>query len=136
MPERKTMMDIDCDRNAVIKRIKSALEERSGKQWSVTGGHGTGWGWIRIEAPPARRTWGHRLKVGAITNRPEDYEEYDTGKPWYYMAPAERAELGTLLGLDAPVHSQGVSIPASRDYWCEYVERAEGRTPSKIAQPY
>jgi hypothetical protein len=47
------------DRNDAIKRIKSALKKRSGKDWSVTGGKGTAWGWIEIDAPPRRRTWRH-----------------------------------------------------------------------------
>jgi hypothetical protein len=45
------------DRDAAIKRIKTALQRRSGKTWSVTGGRGTAWGWITIDAPPRRRTW-------------------------------------------------------------------------------
>ena len=32
------------DRKETIKRIKTALERRSGKKWSVTGGQGTAWG--------------------------------------------------------------------------------------------
>lgn len=126
------------DRNETIKRIKSALQKRSGKAWSVTGGRGTAWGWITIDAPPSRRTWGHRLKAGAPSgsNEREDYEEYDTGKPDGYCSPAERKELGDLLGFSGPVHCQGVSIAASSDYYREYLDRAEGRTPSKIAEPY
>lgn len=124
------------ERNETINRIRTALKRRSGKQWSVIGGRGTAWGWIRIDAPPARRTWGHRLKEGVVTNRPEDYEEYDSGEPGRSMSPIDRAELGTLLGFDKPAHHQGVSIAASNDYWQEYIDRAEGRTPAKIAQPY
>ena len=45
------------DRDTTIKRIKTALQQRSGKTWSVTGGRGTAWGWITIDAPPRRRTW-------------------------------------------------------------------------------
>lgn len=124
------------DRNETIKRIRAALKRRSGKQWSVTGGRGTAWGWIRIEAPPSRCTWSHRLKAGAVTDRPEDYEEYDTGEPGRSMGPADREELGKLLGFDKPAHHQGYSIAASNDYWQEYIDRAEGRTPTKIGQPY
>lgn len=54
------------DRNEAIQRIKTALRRRSGKAWSVTGGRGTAWGWINIDAPPARRTWQH-----IQTRRPE-----------------------------------------------------------------
>ena len=116
--------------------IKAALQKRSGKAWSVTGGRGTAWGWIRIDAPPARRTWSHRIKAGVATDRPEDYEEFDSGQPDGNMSPADRAELGTLLGLEKPVHYQGESIPAGSDYWLEYIDRAMGRTPVKIGVQY
>lgn len=52
------------------------------------------------------------------------------------MSPDERAELGRLLGLNEPAQSQGVSIPAGHDYWQEYIDRAEGRAPSKVGEPY
>ena len=124
------------DRNETIATIRKALKARSGRAWSVTGGTGTAWGWIKIEALPRFRTWGHRLKAGAITQNPEDYEPYDTGEPGRNMSPADRAELGKLLGLAGPCHSQGVSVPSSSEYCREYIARAEGRTPAKIAQPY
>ncbi len=124
------------DRDETIKRIKTALQKRSGKSWSVTGGRGTAWGWITIDAPPARRTWGHRLKAGSVTDRPEDYEEYDAGKIGGYNSPADRAELAKLLGFEVPVHFQGVRIAASSEHYQEYIDRAEGRTPTAIAQAY
>jgi len=124
------------DRDTTIKRIRAALQRRSGKQWSVKGGRGTAWGWIEINAPLSRRTWSHRLKAGAVTDRPEDYEEYDCGEPGHLMSPSDKAELGKLLGLERPAHDQGVSIAASGDYYAEYIDRAEGRTPAKVAQPY
>ncbi len=124
------------DRDEAIRRIRTALKRRSGKTWSVTGGRGTAWGWLTIEAPPARRTWASRLKTGAITDRPEDYEEYDTGKLGGFMSPSDRVELGRLFGLERPAHFQGVNVAASDDYYREYVDRAEGRTPAKVAQPY
>jgi hypothetical protein len=55
------------------------------------------------------------------------------------MSPADRIELCGLLGLENDgrhVSDQGVSIAASGDYYAEYTERAQGRTPTKIAQPY
>src|SRR2546423_1163620 len=52
------------DRNGIIKEIKTALETRSGKKWSVTGGKGTAYGWITIDAPPARRTARYLVKPG------------------------------------------------------------------------
>ena len=123
------------ERDETIKRIRTALTRRSGKQWSVTGGRGTAWGWIEIDAPPARRTWSHRLKAGSVTDRPQDYEEFNCGLLGHNMGPEDRAELAALLGLER-VHDQGISIAASNDYWQEYIDRAEGRTPAKIAQPY
>lgn len=72
------------DRNETIKIIRDALKRRSGKPWSVTGGRGTAWGWIRIDAPPARRTFKHREKetvpINAL-NWSDRFEEYDSGEP-------------------------------------------------------
>lgn len=48
------------DRNEAIDRIRKGLRRRSGKAWTVRGGRGTAWGWIRVEAPPRRRTWRFR----------------------------------------------------------------------------
>lgn len=56
-------------------------------------------------------------------NRPEDYEEIDTGEPNGITTPADREELRQLLGLER-VHGQGESIPASSDYRREYLHRA------------
>lgn len=119
------------DRDDTIRRIRTALQRRSGKSWSVTGGRGTSWGWITIDAPPSRRTWSSRLKPDASPAKlPSDYEEYDTGEPNRgCMSPAERKELGELLGLDGPAHHQGVSIAASSDHYREYIDRSEGREP-------
>jgi hypothetical protein len=97
------------DRNETIIRIRKALKARSGKTWSVTGGRGTGWGWITIQAPPARRVDG-------------------------YMTEEDWTELGELLG--EKVDDQGVSIPASSDYRSEYIDRAEGREPERKGSPY
>lgn len=99
------------DRDITINEIHTALRRRSGKAWSVTGGRGTSWGWIRISAPPARReTFG-------------------------YMSAADAAELGQLLNLDGAAHAQGVSVPASSCYYREYVDRANGRA-FVAATPY
>jgi len=59
------MNESEITRDSAIERIRAALKRRSGKLWSVKGGRGTGWGWITIDAPPARQTWSHRLKAGA-----------------------------------------------------------------------
>lgn len=125
------------NRDDTIRQIRSALQRRSGKAWSVTGGRGTAWGWIRIDAPPRRCTWRHRLKVGHAAGAAglEHYDDVDTGQPGGHMSPADRAELARLLALER-VHEQGVSVAASSDYYREYLERAEGRPPSVIARPY
>jgi hypothetical protein len=99
------------ERDDAIKIIRKELKRRSGKTWSVTGGKGTAWGWIQITAPPKRRVDG------------------------YYLSEEDRAELAHLLGLEN-VHIQGVSIGASRDYRTEFVDRARGLAPARIATPY
>ena len=124
------------DRDETIKAIRTALKRRSGKQWSVTGGRGTAWGWIGICAPPARCTWSHRLKAGEVSDRPENYEEYNTGEPGHMMGPDDRAELGELLGFGKPCHCQGETVADSSDHYREFIDRAEGRPPAKIAQAY
>jgi hypothetical protein len=123
------------DRNETIKKIKTALQKRSGMEWSVTGGRGTAWGWIEIDAPPKRRTCHAVKKEGALTDCPEDYEEKDTGQLGGYMTVEDRIRLADLLGL-SDVHFQGASIPASSAYYQEYVDRAEGRTPTVKGEPY
>jgi hypothetical protein len=52
------------------------------------------------------------------------------------MSDEDRTLLGSLLGLSGPCHAQGESVGASSDYYAEYVDRAEGRAPSKVATPY
>ena len=99
------------DRNAVIVAIRHNLKERTGRKWSVTGGTGTSWGWIRIDAPPSRK--------GAV----------DT------MPMMDRDTLKWALGLES-VHQQGVNIPASAAHRREFVERSLGRVPAKAAEPY
>lgn len=101
-PEQSREMYGDLSRPETIKRIRAALKRRSGKAWSVRGGTGTGWGWIEISSPPARR-------VG-----------------WGYMTEEDCAELAQLLGIER-ISKQGESVPASSDYRREYIDRAEGR---------
>ena len=95
------------DRDKTISRIRKDLKDRSGKAWSVKGGRGTAWGWITVDVPARREE-----------NR-----------------AAELIELAGLMGLDN-VHHQGISIPSSRTYHAEYVDRAEGRKPAVVAKPY
>ncbi len=112
-------------RNETIQIIRAALQRRSGKTWSVTGGRGTAYGWITIDVPPSKRTW-----VGC-----GEYER-NTGQNGGHMGPDDRRELAELLGLKRSVHHQGHDIPASSDYYQEYIDRAEGRQPSVIGKPY
>lgn len=98
------------DRDDAILAIRKALKARSGKAWSVTGGRGTAWGWMRISSPPARCN-----EFGQMTD-------------------ADRAELSSLLGVTT--HADGVSVAASTAHRREYLERAEGKTPSVIAEAY
>lgn len=95
------------DVNEACKRIKSALKARSGKSWSVTHGRGTAYGWIRIRA---------------------------MGESW--MGEETCAELAGLLGLARPCHPQGESIPSGSNFREEFVDRAEGRTPTKFGEIY
>ncbi len=120
-------------RDETIQIIRQALRRRSGKAWSVTGGRGTAWGWITIDAPPARRTAHWVLKTGA-PDLPENYTEVINNAPGH-ITPADRAELAKLLGIEN-THCQGVSIPASSAHYREYIARAKGETPTEIAQPY
>ena len=94
------------DRNEAIRRIRTGLRARSGRNWSVRGGRGTAWGWIHI-----------RAKAGVS------------------MTPEECQELSRLLGGER-VYDGGVSVPSSGAHYREYVERAEGRPVTKIAEDY
>jgi len=117
-------------RDEAIKRIREALRRRSGKVWSVKAGRGTAWGWLTVDAPPARRTWAFELLPETPfthdDGRPIPWEERGTWSPTggHYTSPAERCELAALLDLRPPIHQQGVSIPP--DSWEVYVRKAEG----------
>ena len=100
------------DRNETIAIIRAELRRRTGRSWSVTGGSGTSWGWITVNAPPARR-----------------------GGKWGPMCDADRATLAEALGLPT-VSTQGESIPAGSDYRAEYVARARGEKPTVTGRPY
>lgn len=148
------------DRDVTVKRIKAALVRRSGVQWSVTGGRGTGYGWIRISVPKARfgcerkHDFGWQDNVcatcGLHRNHGYTIEDEDERRAFVrscaahactdqcyggYITPEDQAALETLLGLGS-VHPQGVSIMASTDAYIEYIDRAEGRKPRTIGVPY
>src|ERR1700693_6380731 len=96
-------------RNEAIARIRRALKQRSGKSWSVTAGRGTAWGWLTVDAPPARRTW-RFVETGARNAFfiPITREENCPEEPFGHTSPEDRAELAELLGLERPVHFQGL----------------------------
>lgn len=142
----------ELDSVTVGKRIRAALKARSGKDWSVSKGRGTGSGWIKIDAPKARlgcdRAHDYDYRTDACqTPGCRSYRHIDgLGTPCAghictdtcyraYISYEDRAELAALLGLDN-VHGQGVSIMASNDAYIEYIDRAEGRTPRRIGTPY
>lgn len=97
-------------RTNLCKAMAAALRERSGKTWSVTGGRGTAYGWIRISAPPKR------LDAGRLTNE-------------------DAAELAALLGKSEPIYYAEL-VPANNDYRQEYADRCCGLPPSVIGTPY
>ncbi len=99
-------------RDDTIKTVRAALRRRSGQSWSVTGGKGTAWGWIKITSPP------------------RCHDAYGA------MSEADQALLGELLGLDGLAHHQGVDVPAGTAYRIEMIARAEGRAPSTYGTPY
>lgn len=98
-------------RDEAICAIRAALRERTGQPWSVTGGRGTAWGWITINAPKKRR--------GAHST----------------LTDEDRATLAEALDL-GHVHDQGVSIPSGTSYRAEYVARARGEKPTVHGTPY
>lgn len=129
------------ERDETIAAIKTALKNRSGKPWSVTGGRGTAWGWISISVPPKRLGCAryHEFNLGdecrvcnetRFGNRAQVCGAHICNSSCYrnYITPEDRAELATLLSLDT-VHAQGISIPAASDYRREYIARAGGLMP-------
>ena len=106
------------DRDETITTIRDALRQRSGKAWSVKGGRGTAWGWITIDAPPKRKT-----------------ANWDGDGPGSQMTLADREELAQLLDLPHPIH-QSEHIPSGDDYRAEYIDRAQGRTPTQYGMQY
>ena len=130
--------DYTATRAEAIKRISDALYRRSGHRWSVTGGKGTAYGWLRIDVPPRLRTW-HHIDTGRKDDRgyPVYDEINDPSQEFGHMGPAYRAKLCELLGLDRPdVHYQGVSVPASSAHYREYIDRAETGRAEEIAERY
>jgi hypothetical protein len=127
------------NRSAIIAFIKRNLKVRSGITWSVTGGKGTAYGWLTIDAVPARRTFRNIPAPGNEIARNPGKENWieveDPSYEWGHTGPADRQKLATLLDLDT-VHTQGQSVAASNDHYREAMQRAAGLPVTKIAQPY
>jgi hypothetical protein len=107
---RRTAED-PMSRHNVIATIKKHLRAR-GYNYSVTGGRGTAWGWIHISLLPSDEK--------LLT--PERLHE-------------EQRRMAAALGLDGQCANE-IGVPASNDYYREYIERAQGLTPTKLATPY
>ena len=97
------------DRDATIRALRAELKARTGLAWSVTGGQGSAWGWIKISSPPKRRA-----------------------TPWH-MTDEDAQILADAFAED--VSRQGVSIPASPAYRSAYLDALCGREVTP-ATPY
>lgn len=149
----------DASREATIRRVRTALKARSGKTWSVRGGRGTAYGWIKIDVPKDRlactrdHQWdeggmhcrfcrAHYLEVDRMRFAPRETArtcpEHACDDRCFraYISPEEQEELARLLGLDSPAHPQGVNIPADTSYRVEFIDRAEGRKPRRYGVQY
>ncbi len=133
-------------RDEAIRRIRAGLKARSSREWSVTGGRGTAWGWITIDVLPRERVWVPEPRPGVDEHALISFEarmqwrrltpEERAAGQMGYAGPEERALLSQLLGLDRLVHFQGEAVPDGHGYYEEYVNRAEGRQPTMRGQPY
>lgn len=122
------------DRDTAIAEIKKALKQRTGRSWSVTGGKGTAWGWITINAQPKDRVWEH-VKLPVAGPNGEEWEEKATAGEYGHMGPELREELRKALNLER-VHYQGEMIAPSNKHRLEYVARARGETPTVRGEIY
>jgi len=121
------------DRDTAIQYIKIHLNKRTGMNWSVRGGRGTSWGWIKIDAMPKQCTWHHVKRETPVDG--QEYELRNTGEPHGCMSPEHAEALKNALGLDRVSH-QGVSIPASGKYRMEYCQRAAGEAVTVRGEQY
>ncbi len=119
------------DRDDAITQIRAALKQRSGKTWSITGGKGTAWGWITVDAPPRRRTWQYvqtktpesprpgALYRGAMGVTPErritdgDITDLDSD-PWAREALEQGRSLIFTWEVEDPTEPFGHMSPADR----------------------
>ncbi|MBU2177536.1 MAG: hypothetical protein KJ556_20790 [Gammaproteobacteria bacterium] len=122
------------DRTEVTKRIKSTLKKKTGKNWSVTGGRGTAYCWLTVQAPKNRRVahkrnpdWNGHDSIPAciaLTGKPP-WIDYISDKPDenLYMNDEDRELLGRVFGMAYPAHHQGLQI--SPDNWDRYMNYIE-----------
>lgn len=117
------------ERKDAVRRIRTALKKKTGKTWSVTGGRGTAWSWLCVQAPKKRRVSHKENPAWDWTDHwttESPYIEYvrEDG-PNYYTSDEDAKELARAFGLidREKVHFQGLQI--SPDEWEFYVERAE-----------
>lgn len=119
------------ERKDAVKRIKAALKKKTGKTWSVTGGRGTAWGWLCVQAPKKRRV---SHKENPACNRmvyplppgQSLYIEYvrENGVN-YYTSDVDCEELARAFGLSSKVHYQGLNIsPDQRELYVKMIEEA------------
>ena len=135
----RDLREIANDRSATIREIRDALRRRTGRSWSVTGGRGTGAAWLHIDAPPARRecdSHGFRVLSGKdyrsrFWRGPASAVEPEESGTFGYTCADDRRVLGEALGLGRPTHAQGQQVPPGPGCREEYIDRANGRKPSR-----
>lgn len=106
-----------------IRRIKTALRERTGRDWSVRIERRRAT-WIRITAPKGRLVCCHLSAARQPFRGCESGSCRNGWKP-EFMQHDDRAMLSMALGHHEQIHSVGIVVyPMQR---AEYVNRAEGR---------
>lgn len=115
------------EHNEVTKRIKAALKRKTGKTWSVTGGRGTGWDWITVQAPKSRRI--------SCRENPDYVDPWETPNEQRYFEYRRKdgknrftsredcEELALAFGFRKPVLYGGLQIPPQkREHFLRLVE--------------
>lgn len=100
---------LERNRSEVTKMIKGFLKARTGRDWSVTGGTGTAWGWLRITAPKGRKV---------------DFR----------ATMEDQILLGLAMGCDWPQES--FSVASSDGHWLAALQRAAGLEVTGSEVPY
>lgn len=100
---------LERNRSEVTKMIKGFLKARTGRDWSVTGGTGTAWGWLRITAPKGRKV---------------DFR----------ATMEDQILLGLAMGCDWP--QEAFSVASSDGHWLAALQRAAGLEVTGSEVPY